>query len=85
MADRTEVEMTRGLNSKVVRRSLAAVLVQMIDCWKVDKRVWLRDLGARRCLATELVQVIGCQVEDMRTEPVLGLGSEDVGRRVWAA
>ena len=66
----------------------------MIDCWKVDKRVWvevvpdLGSMGARRCLATELVQMIDCQVAGMRTEVdlVQGLHSNPrVARRMTQA
>ena len=71
VADKTEVELAPGLNSREVRRNLAAMLVQMIDCWKVGKMVWVQylgSMGARRCLATELVQMSDCLVADKRTE-----------------
>ena len=62
----------------------------MIDCWKVDKRVWvevvryLGSMGVRRCL--EPVQMVDSQGEDMRTEVELvqGLHSKAVGK-VFAA
>ena len=91
LADRTEVEMAQGPNSREVRMNLEAVLVQMIDCSKVDKMVWVRDLGsmgARRCLASELVQMIDCPVADRRTEVdlVQGLHSNPrVARRMTQA
>ena len=88
VADKTEVEMVRGLSSKVVRRNLAAELLQMTDCWKVDRRVWVEALqdpgsmGARRCLVTELAQMIDCQAAGMRTEVELvqGLQSKVAGK-----
>ena len=62
----------------------------MIDCWKVDKRVWvevvryLGSMGAHRCL--EPVQMFDSQEEDMRTdvELVRGLHSKAAGK-VFAA
>ena len=62
----------------------------MIDCWKVDKRVWvevvpdLGSMGAHRC--PEPVQMVDSQGEDMRTEVELvrGLHSKAAGK-VFAA
>ena len=91
VADKTEVELAPGLNSREVRRNLAAMLVQMIDCWKVGKMVWVQylgSMGARRCLATELVQMIECQVAGMRTEVDLAQGLHSnhlVARRMTQA
>ena len=90
MADRTEVEISRGLNSEVVRRNLADVLVQMFYWWMVDKRVWIEvvrylgSMGAGRYL--ELVQMVDSQEEGTRTEVELvpGLHSKVAGE-VFAA
>ena len=63
----------------------------MIDCWKVDKRVWvevvryLGSMGARRC--PEPVQMVGSQEVGMRTEVELlrGLHSKAAGKMIAAA